>query len=596
MKITKREILRENLDNFYTKEACYNLYTEYFKNLIADGIIGENLNIFELSMIDENTDKDFFIDLMIEIFFSKEKFQKVYSTFDKDVQGLFNILIWEREYNIFSDENKEKFLLNNEESTNLDLSKKIQFFKLKSLNNGEYTIYLEYEIAKFLRNYVEKPVDYYLYDASSELEKSQKLYRDDNESEFINNLSLYLEFQKSGLIKISESGKVLKDTKREMLKHCNITEFYGDSKGLEYIKTEIICIFLSLLSDKSKEEKYLNSANIKNIISDFISTKNVSKELHYPYTSLFLNYLKGTRNIWENSENLKAVSESLISLLKEARENDILSVKNITKAFIYRDKDTELISLKDIKDYIYINEANYERTKILKYEDYEEFVIEPFVKSYLFLLGTLGIFQIFYTKPEKNSKLYLKNGYLSQYNGIKFIKLTDLGKYVLGFKETYEISTNYEKSEIFLDDKRLIVTILGESPTRRMFFEKVSKKIGNNIYKVTIDSFKKTVKSYGELIKRIEKFKKNVGNIELPLNWQEFFENLVRKFSSIEEVDEFIILKLKEDKELLQIIIKDTRFRELFLKAENYHLLVKKENIDELTKILKEYGYHFDKK
>lgn len=421
-----------------------------------------------------------------------------------------------------------------------------------------------------------------------------KLYRDDNEKEFVNNMAMYLEFSNSGLIKVSESGKILKDSKKDMLKHCNITEYYGDLKNLEYLKTENICMFFTMLADKYKDEKYFNSSNIKNVINDFIETKNLSEDLHYPYTTLFLNYLKGIKNIWEAPENLKAVSRSLISLIKEMNENDCLSVKNIIKAFIYREKDIELISFKDVKDYTYINEANYERTKIQKYEDYEEFIIEPFIKSYLFLLGTLGIFELFYTKPEENLKIYIKVGYLSQFSGLKYIKLTDLGKYVLGFSEKYEIPLNYEKSEIFLDDKRLIVTILGESPTRRMFFEKISKKIGNNIYKVTIDSFKRTVKSSGELKERIEKFKSNIGNANLPDNWQEFFDNLVKKFTLIEEVKDFTVLKLKEDKELLQIIAKDNRFKGLFLKAEEYHILIKREKLEELAKLLKEYGYHFD--
>lgn len=588
-----REKIRESISNFYTKEMCNNLYGVYLKNWIADGYIGEELNIFELSLIDEKTDKDFFVNLILDVFINQEKFDKVFKILDEDVKFLFEKVVWQKEYKL-NIQDIDKFLKNPKDKTVLELDLKFQFFKLKQLTNQEIAIYLDYEIEKLLRKYLAKPREYFLYDSAEEMLNLSKLYRDDNEKEFVNNMAMYLEFSNSGLIKVSESGKILKDSKKDMLKHCNITEYYGDLKNLEYLKTENICMFFTMLADKYKDEKYFNSSNIKNVINDFIETKNLSEDLHYPYTTLFLNYLKGIKNIWEAPENLKAVSRSLISLIKEMNENDCLSIKNIIKAFIYREKDIELISFKDVKDYTYINEANYERTKIQKYEDYEELIIEPFIKSYLFLLGTLGIFELFYTKPEENLKIYIKVGYLSQFSGLKYIKLTDLGKYVLGFSEKYEIPLNYEKSEIFLDDKRLIVTILGESPTRRMFFEKISKKIGNNIYKVTIDSFKRTVKSSGELKERIEKFKSNIGNANLPDNWQEFFDNLVKKFTLIEEVKDFTVLKLKEDKELLQIIAKDNRFKGLFLKAEEYHILIKREKLEELAKLLKEYGYHFD--
>lgn len=586
------ERLRESLDLFYTKDLCQRLYDTYLKNWIADGYIGNNLNIFELSMVDEKTPKDFFINLILEVYSDSDKFKKVYEAFDEELKFLFKKILWDREYRL-NIENDTKYLQKNKEKNNFELNPKFSFFKFKQSGINEAVIYLDHEIAVFLRRYIEKPKNYNLYDATLEMQTTEKLYRDDNEKEFLTNMQVYLEFAKSGFIRISENEKILKDTKREMLKHCHITEYYGDKKSLEYLKTENIAMFFLLLSEEYKNEKYFNSSNIKRIITDFIETKNISKDKDYIYSLLFLNYLKGIKNIWKNKENLTEASASLISLIKEMGENYCLDVNNITKAFIYREKNIEIINFKDVKDYIYINEANYERTKILKYEDYEDFVIEPFVKSYLFLLGTLGIFELFYTDPDNCPKLYLKNGYLSQFNGLKYIKLTNLGKYIFSFKDSYEVPTSYEKSEIFLDDKRLIVTILGESPIRRMFFEKISKKIGNNIYKITIDSFTRTVKSYDELKERIEKFKKNIDTRELPENWTNFFENLIKKFSSVKEEKGFIVLKIKEDKDLLQIIMKDIRFKNLFLKAEDYHLLIKKEKVEELSKILKEYGYHF---
>lgn len=584
--------LKEHLNNFYTKETCYSLYRQYLRDWIAEGYIGENLDIFKISMIDENSDKDFFINLIYEVYSNEEIFQKIFATLDPKVRKLFEIILLNREYKIEDNDINEYLLENKENILTLDI--KFQFFSLKQSVNKKYIIYLDYEIVRVLRKYLEKVKNYYLYDASSEVESFSNLYKDNNEKEFLNNMLMYLDFSKSGLIKVSESGKILKDSKREMLKHCNITEYYGDLKNLEYLKTENICMFFAILSDEYKNEEYFNSANIKNIISDFIKTENINKKLHYPYTTLFLNYLKGIRNIWEQPENLAIVSTNLMNILAEIKEDYCISVKNIVKAFIFKEKDNELISFKDVKDYIYINEANYERKKIQRYEDYEDLVVEPFIKSYLFLLGTLGLLELFYTRPEKNSKVYVKNGYLSQFSGLKYIKLTNLGKYYFGHTAVYKAPTSYEKSEIFLDDKRLIVTILGESPTKRMFFEKISQKIGSNIYKITIDSFKRTLKSSASLNERIDNFKKNIGSENLPKNWQEFFDNLIKKYNSIEKINDFIVLKLKNDKELLNIIAKDMRFKELFLKAEDYHILVKKENLEDLIKIFKDYGYHFD--
>lgn len=311
------ERIRANLDLFYTKDLCEKLYDVYLKNWIADGHIGRELNIFELSMIDEKTPKDFYIDLILEAYSDENKFKKIYETLGEDIKFLFKKILWDREYKI-NIESNNKYLQKN----NFELVPEFSFFKIKQFGTNEAIIYLDYEISVFLRRYIEKPKEYNLYDASSEMQASENLYRDDNEKEFLSNMSEYLEFAKSGFIRISETEKILKDTKRDMLKHCNITEYYGDKKGLDYLKTENIAMFFLLLSEEHKNEKYFNASNIKKIITDFIETKNISKEKNYIYSSLFLNYLKGIKNIWNNKENLAGASASLISLIKEMKEND----------------------------------------------------------------------------------------------------------------------------------------------------------------------------------------------------------------------------------------------------------------------------------
>ena len=72
-----------------------------------------------------------------------------------------------------------------------------------------------------------------------------------------------------------------------------------------------------------------------------------------------------------------------------------------------------------------------------------------------------------------------------------------------------EIRIINEKAEIELDDKRQFVTIVGEAPARMMFFEKIGTKVKDNMFKLTYDSFIKGIKTYDELMERIEKFKEN---------------------------------------------------------------------------------------
>ena len=549
--------LEHILSKRYKQEALFGLFQRYFVDWIADAYIAKDMNIFEISAINEKTDQEVLVKFLAEFYGNEEIFKTIFQTLPEEVKEIFKVVVWD------------------EFDKDMNTS-----FSMKD------------DIARFIRNYIDtKPKDYYLHKAEEE-NIVFKLYKDNNENEFINNMNFYLDFYNSGENPISSSGKILKDFKKNMQKHCGITEYYNDVKGLEFLKTETLCLILTLLEKKYRVDTYFNNKNIKNILNDFMTAETFEKSDNYIYTNLFLNFLKGTRNIWEHPENIKEVLKSLVELLKEMPENEVVSIENILKAFVYRGKNIELITFKDVKDYIYINEANGERAKITDYSQYKDYIIEPFIKSYIFLLGIFGVFEIFYEKPFFKKGLYLKNNYLSKYDGLKYVRLTNLGRFIFGHTERYELPKINEKAEIELDDKRQFVTIVGEAPARMMFFEKIGTKVKDNMFKLTYDSFIKGIKTYDELMERIEKFKENIDNKKLTSNWEDFFENLEKKFNSVKIEDDYIVLKLKNNKELIQTVIRDKRFKTLALKGEEYHLLVKRENLKELIKIFSEYGYY----
>ena len=102
-----------------------------------------------------------------------------------------------------------------------------------------------------------------------------------------------------------------------------------------------------------------------------------------------------------------------------------------------------------------------------------------------------------------------------------------------------------------------------------MFFEKIGTKVKDNMFKLTYDSFIKGIKTYDELMERIEKFKENIDNKKFTPNWEDFFENLEKKFNSVKIEDDYIVLKLKNNKELIQTVIRDKRFKTLALKEKS---------------------------
>ncbi len=575
------------LNRFYTKDNLYNIYEEYLIDLIADGLIGKDYSIVKLSLVNIDTDKDFFINLLKEVY-SKDLFPIFIDKLDKNIKDIFLSILWGEDYELSKTEVNQVFL---DKSSYKDenINPKYSFFKFSRKSLNKVYIDIDYDIKRVLRLYLlEKYDKFHL----REFKKVNSTFNANNENEFISNVGKYQELFNQGKIMISGTGKVLKDSKKNIKKFCGITEYYENIKNLDLLKSEIVCIFLLLMNLTTREKDYFSSKNMKNIALDFMMGNFVSEENNFPFSNFVLSYLKGIKNIWGNKENTRKTFLSIFNLLKEIEPDSFFSVDDIIEKFIYRDVDTDIIDSEYVMDYIYINEANYERSRIDSYYKYINYIIKPMIKGYLFILSTIGVFEAYYDMPEGSKKLYLKSDFLTAYDGLKYIKLTNFGLFVFDKINSYTFSSKFIKTEIQLDEKLLIVTILGESPTKRMFLESIAQKIGSNLYKITSDSFLKRVKNIRDFNERLSEFKTNISGEDLPENWTIFFENLHEKLNSIKVADDYIILKLSDNKELISIVSRDKRIKEISLKAEGYHLLVKKENYDELYKIFKDYGYY----
>lgn len=157
-----KDRFREAVNEFYSKEVLFKLYTKYFLDWIAEGYIGSNLGLFEISLISENSNKQTFLDLL-EQFYSKEDiFCTIFEKLDKDVKEVFEEIAWNGKFFILD---KERFFkLENNYDINKDLKEEFLFFKAdKDIKRGEY-LYLDYDILRVIRRFMKnlKSIIFYL--------------------------------------------------------------------------------------------------------------------------------------------------------------------------------------------------------------------------------------------------------------------------------------------------------------------------------------------------------------------------------------------------------------------------------------------------
>ena len=76
--------LEHILSKRYKQEALFGLFQRYFVDWIADAYIAKDMNIFEISAINEKTDKEVLVKFLAEFYGNEEIFKKIFETLPEE--------------------------------------------------------------------------------------------------------------------------------------------------------------------------------------------------------------------------------------------------------------------------------------------------------------------------------------------------------------------------------------------------------------------------------------------------------------------------------------------------------------------------------
>ncbi len=212
----------------------------------------------------------------------------------------------------------------------------------------------------------------------------------------------------------------------------------------------------------------------------------------------------------------------------------------------------------------------------------------PLIRAYLFMMGVLGLVEIAY-RPTSHAA---DKEATSCFDGLKYVRLTDLGRYALGITQAYNRKAMPKKAYFELAEDDLLVRSLADCNPYESILEGMAEHISKNMYKVTNESFLRQCSNRKDIDNNVSLFKEYVS-AELPPAWEAFFDQLARKCKLLAKPKKkYQLLQLPPaDKELQRIVLGDPTVRKYTLKAEDYHILVEQENLKKVCDALKKYGY-----
>lgn len=536
--------------------------------------------------------------IIINIFSDKELFNQFFDSLEEPIKTILFELAWKRNF-ITSDEIKDLFGV----TVTVETTSYVSHYRfLDKIEDKFHIFHIEedydyskkdyifiFSLPKILKKLVnenlkEKPKEYNLL-PSNEIEKTDHFFNENNE--ILTDLPNYIKFleNKPTYLKTNffELPKISKSDLKFLLNMSTSKKEFFDSKESELMKTTILASFITGFIEKINYDNLDNLQLLKKLIF-----KTENNPFFIFYNLLFHITGKNTINTIDKETVLKNKNliTSMFFIFREMKQGNWYDFKNILFFINLRNLDVDILENVNL-DKLYITYKNEfgdkERKYFSKNHELDTLFTIPLIKAIFFLFSSLGLFDI---KYNKNS-----NDLNSVFDGLKYIKLTELGSYILGLTDTFDFKIKESNTKIIINELNLTILVKGKDKTKTLYLTSFAEKISETMYIVTYESFLKKCASKKDIEDKIKLFKKEVSN-NLPKIWNDFFDTLLKRVSNLREEKELVLYNLDTiNNELIEIFLKDPIINKLVLKVEGQRIAIYKDDFLKIKKRLEIFGF-----
>lgn len=462
----------------------------------------------------------------------------------------------------------------------------VNVHRYSTLRKPEYILYIEPSVRRIINIYYDAPTGSVL-KPIEEIEETTFVY-DRGEMDILLELPRLQAYAQQGNIKVSAKGKPAISTLGKMKRKLNLSEFYPEDKTkiVGLMRSNLLAGLISTLGTAS------TSSNAEVLIKMLIQSYYNN---NYRTVYKLLTHLKGTGHTDEYYT--EKIEHHFVHLLSELPENGWVSIDNI-----YRFLKFSFVDIRPVKGYTARNKLYYEYEAMVKYERYayketkhyidneryDQAITFPTLRGTFFLFAAFGLLDLAYDEIDGE---IMGETCDSPYDGLKYIRLTSLGAYVSGQKTHYEQPEGIGQAKIELSEDSLTIISNKNDPTAAIILEPFTEKVTPNRFRTDYSIFLTGIGDKRELADKIRLFKQAVTD-KLPPNWIHFFEQLNKKIDPLELVSNMVVFKIPADSpDLIKLIARDSKLKNICYKAEGYHILVEKKKLSTFKARLREFGY-----
>ena len=401
------------------------------------------------------------------------------------------------------------------------------------------------------------------------------------------------------VVNLYERGEIDLGSKGKMkvtaLKKCvqqlgNFEEFFPETpeSALKNFRAGMLFAYLHYRLNR----KFLRSSQ-KNVALEKV-LRDDSKDTLLPFPrltlSLLLPHLTGLSASLDTSNCYVLVNDIWMVLIDHAfSDSGWFSLEDIIEGILERGQGFSHLHLFSSSEYCYspVEIKNGKTDKeVVTLDRFRKEIAEPYVKALFLMMAAAGLFDIAYRDYREEDTSWV--------DGLRYVRITNLGKYVWGFSKEYKSCFAEKKIEYLdVDPDRLIVRSLVENNPYDCFLCEVARPIGNRRYVFTKESFIKKCRTKEEVEGKMNFFVKFIAP-KLSAVWQNFFDSILencKPFKALRAMEYFMYQVDEENKVLIHLLNSDSLLRKMVIRAEGFIFLVKEADRRAFADRLKCFGY-----
>lgn len=533
---------------------------------------------------------------MIELFVKlikdeqyKTKFYQQLTTTPQSKE-LYYRLLW-KQTDMIAEEGESKFGLNPNNTMRVDYNEEKFRDHLSLIYKYSYwnrdRIYIHKRIRPILKLIHPLPDDYELREAH---QIDDTAYTYSNESNILSVINTIEEMLKTNLIAFGKTGEKPLAKSLNILKSTTSNEEFFSTKKMDSLAMDMLTRSFSFFYWEKQKLKKKSLDTLKTFI-----TLQLNDSFNYTISRVFLSHIRKVKfgKYSNGQQELFDIVKVVIESIPKKGWVDFDTIINYCNYRDYRiDLESNYATERYYMDIDPPGQKMYDNKLYAEDEHYHAIIFEPILKGMFFYLGALGIIELKYNDPISPNGITAKGkSYISAWDGLRYVKLTALGRYIFDFETNYTVPMRVQKtSTVKFDEYKPIITIQKDDAIMLAKLEPYAEKYDTNRYILSYSKIFKDCKTTKLLNAKIDKFY-TLFDQPVPVVFDNYFDEIQSKSNMLKRDLSQIVIELKNDKKLLNLFMNNKKLQELIIKASGYRIIVSKADIPKLTKIVRDNGF-----